>query len=298
MSYGQKKYFCLVGLLVAVAHPMIAQQALAATDAEHNEEHTPSAHADVDGTNFQGGVSDLAVDLLSRIALQLFSGNRAELLSGNEAEILSENRAQLFSDVHFNLFSGNQIEIEVTDNNVSENGKNAGRSSAGQGENRRRAKPESKSRARGMPTTSVVPHSSRSPGLSYGKDSVADTRRDLAQVQGLWERTERAGLVGTRKVTKEVKGSHETVTYYGKQGGIEKAHTANIRVRRAGPIRIFDFDAVAITAGPHKGQKTGRQGRYVYKIVDDTFIEIWGVLGDTDSPVRVLRWTRSPRDSE
>ena len=31
---------------------------------------------------------------------------------------------------------------------------------------------------------------------------------------------------------------------------------------------------------------------YVYKVVGDKFIEIWGVLEDGDATIRVLEWNR------
>ena len=100
-----------------------------------------------------------------------------------------------------------------------------------------------------------------------------------------------------RRTTKEVKGDTETVTYYDGNGEVVRAHTAKIRLGRAGPLRTFTFYDVTYTAGPKKGQKEEGEKSYVYKVVDDTFIEIWGVLEDSDKRVRALRWKREkPRD--
>lgn len=286
MSYWRNYGYCFVVLLACLTNRAMADHNSSAAETEKANAEAGSAHAHVEGANFQGGLSDLAVDLLSRIAVRLFSGNRAELLSDNEAKILSENRAKLFSDVHVNLFSGNEIEIEITDN---EN--NGSHNSAIRGDKPRRATQDRKVRSRSLRATSVIEPSGGSARVVA--TSAADGQADLKQIQGLWERTERVGLLGTRKVTKEVEGRQETITYFRPQGDIEQAHTANIEVRRAGPIRIFDFDNITVAAGPRKGQVTDGQGQYVYKVVDDKFIEIWGVLGDTDDPVRVLRWTRS-----
>ena len=115
---------------------------------------------------------------------------------------------------------------------------------------------------------------------------------DLDAIQGLWVRTERVGLFGSRKMTKEVEGNAETVTYRDAKGNVERAHTVKITLRRAGPIKIFVFHDHEVTAGPDKGDKMEGSRAYIYKVVGDTFVEIWGVLGDEDQEIRVLRWKR------
>src|SRR5271165_1972568 len=88
------------------------------------------------------------------------------------------------------------------------------------------------------------------------KTSEEIVKQDLQQVQGAWVRTERAGLFGTRKITKVIEGDRETVTYYDSNGGVERAHMVRISLRRGGPVRIFGFSDQVITAGPEQGKKT------------------------------------------
>ena len=95
-----------------------------------------------------------------------------------------------------------------------------------------------------------------------------------------------------RRTTKEVKGDTETVTYYDSKGNVLRAHTAKIRLGRTGPLKTLTFYDTTYTAGPKKGQKEEGEKSYVYKVVDDTFVEIWGVLEDSDSRVHALRWKR------
>jgi len=40
------------------------------------------------------------------------------------------------------------------------------------------------------------------------------------------------------------------------------------------------------------GQTEEGSKAYIYKVVDDVFVEIWGVLDESDSRVRALRWER------
>jgi hypothetical protein len=118
--------------------------------------------------------------------------------------------------------------------------------------------------------------------------------KDLRQIQGLWvQTTPGEGFFSKpRRTTKEVKGDTETVTYYDGNGEVVRAHTAKIRLGRAGPLKTFTYYDITYTAGPNKGQKGEGEKTYVYKIPNDTFVEIWGVLDDSDARVHALRWKR------
>ena len=121
---------------------------------------------------------------------------------------------------------------------------------------------------------------------------------DLDAIQGYWVRTERGGvmeLFRPRTVTKLVRGDSETLTTCDHEGNVISAHTAKIRLLRGGPIRVFSYSDLTYTAGPDAGTETGQGGVYLYKVVGDTFVEIWGVLGEEDSDPRILRWTREWR---
>ncbi len=115
---------------------------------------------------------------------------------------------------------------------------------------------------------------------------------DLKEIQGTWVRTERSGLFSSRKIAKVIRGDQETVTYYDSNGAVERAHQVKIALRRAGPVRIFAFSDHTFVAGPDKGKKTGYEAEYIYKLVDDTFVEIWGVLDPGDQEPDVKRWKR------
>jgi hypothetical protein len=128
---------------------------------------------------------------------------------------------------------------------------------------------------------------------ALGRGLVPAPADDLERIQGLWTRTERTGLFAKQRVNKEVKGDTETVTYYDSSDEVASAHTVKIELYRAGPLKIFAFRDQTFTAGPNEGEKHQGPVAYVYKVVGDTFIEIWGVLEEDDSTVRVLRWTRA-----
>ena len=116
----------------------------------------------------------------------------------------------------------------------------------------------------------------------------------LEQIQGLWTRTEKTSFFSSQRIAKEIKGDVETLTTYDSDGNVLSAHTVKIKLALAGPIRVFVFSDLKYTEGPNKGKKADGTQAYIYKVVGDKFIEVWGILGDADSPIRTLRWKRQP----
>ena len=114
----------------------------------------------------------------------------------------------------------------------------------------------------------------------------------LDEIQGRWARTEKTGFLSSQKLTKEINSDSETLTTYDSQGNVVSAHKVKVKLGLAGPIRVFFFTDQEFTKGPQAGRKVKGTQAYLYKIVGDTFIEIWGVLGDGDDEIRVMRWQR------
>ena len=128
-------------------------------------------------------------------------------------------------------------------------------------------------------------------------DPAEAARKDLAAIQGKWERSERSGLFSSRRVVKEIEGDKETLTTYDKKGNVVAAHTVVIDVQRGGPVRLFRYSNQKFTAGPQKGRTNAHGGTYVYRVTESTFTEVWDLLaGQERSAIRVLEWTRVRAD--
>src|SRR6266478_6606441 len=61
---------------------------------------------------------------------------------------------------------------------------------------------------------------------------------DLTQVQGFWERKTGEDVPGMLRATKDIRGNHETVTYYGEGDKVLRAHEVDLRVDRRDGVRI------------------------------------------------------------
>ena len=131
------------------------------------------------------------------------------------------------------------------------------------------------------------------PGKSTA-DPAAEAQ-DLLDVQGRWEREEpQGGGAPYQRVTKEVKGNEEIVTYNRPDGSVWRSHRAQIKVSRSGDVKVFTFSNVHVTDGDGKGSRFPGPGSYIYVVTDRQFKEVTGFLpGQEGQPPSVLVWRRA-----
>jgi uncharacterized protein (TIGR03067 family) len=121
---------------------------------------------------------------------------------------------------------------------------------------------------------------------------------DLLKVQGFWERKTGEDVPGLQRATKEIKGNHEVITYYGAGDEILASHEVDFRLEVREGIKIFTFFNRVATAGPDKGQKSANPVSYIYRADENTFVEVWGfVPGQEQRTPRLLMWVRKPPQS-
>jgi uncharacterized protein (TIGR03067 family) len=127
-------------------------------------------------------------------------------------------------------------------------------------------------------------------------DEAAAAAADLAQIQGLWERKIGEDVPGLVRATKEIRGNHETITYYGGPAGdkLLGAHEVDIKVSRRDGIRIFTYSNWVGTEGVEKGRTPSPAPvSYIYRADDNTFVEVWGfVPGQETRPPLAMMWVK------
>jgi len=114
-------------------------------------------------------------------------------------------------------------------------------------------------------------------------------------VQGKWELVVSQDLKenGVRRAVKEIKGSRETVTFWGDDGKVLRAHTVEIKVTKNGDLHVFTYSNMEVIDGQEKGAKQAGPNSYVYRADDEAFYEILGLLpGEEKQPVIVREWKR------
>jgi hypothetical protein len=120
---------------------------------------------------------------------------------------------------------------------------------------------------------------------------------DMAKVQGKWERSgssiSRSDPKGTHHVGKEIRGSEETITYYAQDDLVLGAHRVEFKLEKNGPVGLFTYFNLEITAGQNKGSKEPRPNSYIYRVDNNTFAEVWGFLpGQEQRTPELMVWTR------
>ena len=136
---------------------------------------------------------------------------------------------------------------------------------------------------------------SPSPQKASAAPPPGDEGADLAQIQGLWERKIGEDIPGLTRATKEIRGNHETITYYGGPAGdkLLAAHEVDIKVSRRDGIRIFTYSNWVGTEGIEKGRTSPNPVSYIYRADDNTFVEAWGfVPGQETRPPLTMMWVR------
>jgi uncharacterized protein (TIGR03067 family) len=118
-------------------------------------------------------------------------------------------------------------------------------------------------------------------------------KADLAQLQGFWERKTGEDVPGLVRATKEIRGTHETITYYGQGDKVLRAHEVDLTVGRRDGVRIFTYSNWTATEGPDKGHKSPAPVSYIYRADENTIVEVWGFLpGQELRPPQVAMWVR------
>jgi hypothetical protein len=126
----------------------------------------------------------------------------------------------------------------------------------------------------------------------------ADRGGDAGRLQGTWEQRPEEGPAASPKqrVVKEVNGDAETVTTYSADGKVLHAQTARFRLSRRGDVPVYTFSDRRITAGPEQGRTDASPRSFVYRLRNDEFDEVWGLLpGQEQREIVVKRWRRAQR---
>lgn len=121
--------------------------------------------------------------------------------------------------------------------------------------------------------------------------AVEDAGDSLKALQGKWTRRQPTAD-GPVTFVKEHVGKSTLLTAYDEKGNVLYAHKSEFSTEQTGKVQIFTFFHRAITAGPNAGQVIKEPVSFVYRIANDKFIEVYGLLdGDTGEPNMIV-WER------
>jgi hypothetical protein len=116
---------------------------------------------------------------------------------------------------------------------------------------------------------------------------------EMKKVAGRYERLVRNAAGTTFRIIKEeLPEGQSIVTTYDDVGNVVVAHTATFKVEKRGPVGVFSFFNLVVTAGPQKGHTELGTNSYIYRVDDDSFTEAWGLLEGDTNPPQMLIWRR------
>lgn len=114
------------------------------------------------------------------------------------------------------------------------------------------------------------------------------TNEDLQELQGLWE-ARWSGHV----IRREIVGAREVVSYYGPDGLLLAAHTADVEALRSadGRLRVLRWYNLRRSVGAPVGPAVA-QGEYLYTLEGATLTEHHGATPEKPTPTENIVWTR------
>lgn len=140
--------------------------------------------------------------------------------------------------------------------------------------------------------TSIVVLFAAALGFVVSMAAQGDEPGEAAKaVQGKWVRHQTTAN-GRVKIVKEHKGQRTIVTAYDDKENVLYSHESEFKVELSGRVRIFTFFNRSITAGPNAGQKFKEPASFVYRIAENRFIEVHGILEGDANPPNMIIWDR------
>jgi len=119
-----------------------------------------------------------------------------------------------------------------------------------------------------------------------------DTAAEMKRLEGRFERSFANGAGTVFRVVKDVANGQSNVVTYDDAGNVVESHQSQFKVEKRGPVRVFSFFNVLVTAGPNKGHTQVDTNSFIYRIEGDTIIEAWGLLENDPNAPRMFSWRR------
>lgn len=125
-----------------------------------------------------------------------------------------------------------------------------------------------------------------------------DLKRDLALMQGRWQRTGRnaEGEVTSRQ-EKVIQGNRETVTSLDSEGKVLRKHAVKFRLEKHGPVRIYSVYELTAYQGD-QAVTSAADFSYVYRVDGKLLLDAPGLFDKRrsyqETPV-VFKWERAPQ---
>lgn len=126
------------------------------------------------------------------------------------------------------------------------------------------------------------------------KSQLEKTQKNVPvdeDVLGKWERLSKTKH-GNFRIVKEHRENKTWLTIFDSDENIVQEKVSKYKIDTAGNIRKFTYFDNKFLTGLNRGASRAEESSYVYRIQDDNFFEIRGLLINDPGPVSVIVWKR------
>lgn len=113
---------------------------------------------------------------------------------------------------------------------------------------------------------------------------------DYQILQGKWIRSDQDAKGSPIRVEQEISKTISKLSLYDRNGKLLHSHRAKFRLQRMSDILLFTYFDLEVLEGPNKGRKQKTPVTFVYRVKDNRFIQVEGILNGDKTPPRLLIW--------
>ncbi|QDV21510.1 hypothetical protein Pan153_62000 [Gimesia panareensis] len=113
---------------------------------------------------------------------------------------------------------------------------------------------------------------------------------DYRAVAGKWTRNDQTSNGSPLQVEQEISSKKSIVRVFDLNGKLVHEHQARFQLQRMEQVNVFIYFDLEVTAGPNKGKRQPQPRSFAYRIRNNQFIQIEGLLKEDPSPARFLIW--------
>jgi len=113
---------------------------------------------------------------------------------------------------------------------------------------------------------------------------------DYQILEGKWVRNDQDSKGSPLRVEQEISNKISTVSVYDRNGALVHSHQAKFRLQRTSDVSLFTYFDLKVLEGPNKGRQQKTPITFVYRVKDNKFIQVEGIMKGDKTPLRLLTW--------
>ncbi|MCA9016452.1 MAG: hypothetical protein KDA77_14055 [Planctomycetaceae bacterium] len=113
---------------------------------------------------------------------------------------------------------------------------------------------------------------------------------DYQLVEGKWVRNDQDGKGAPLRIEQELSDKVSKFRVYDSNGTLVHAHQAKFLLKRMSDANLFTYYDLEVLVGPNKGKLQKAPRSFVYRVKDNQFIQVEGILKDDQTPLLMTVW--------